>query len=60
MLMASQSLSDREHKAAITEHITVTMVAAVLRLMFISSCKKAVLTSWRDMSEVRAASESRM
>jgi hypothetical protein len=39
------------------QHETVTMMAAVLRVRWNSSWKKEVLTSWREISEVRAASD---
>ena len=54
----SQSPNDSEQKAPMMEHVTVTMVAALLRVRCNSSWKKAVLTSCRDISDVNAANDS--
>ena len=40
-----------------TQHDTVTMRAAILRVMRNSSWKKEVLTSWSDISDVSAAND---
>ena len=54
----SAAPNDREQKAPMMAVLTVTMAAAFLRLMCISSWKKAVDTSCSDMSDVSAANDS--
>ena len=58
--MISKSLNDRDHNTAITMLTAVTMVAERLRDTLNSSSTNAVLTSWMEISDVRAASDSRI
>ncbi len=51
---------DKEQKAPITEVEIVTINAAFLRLILISSWINAVLTSWSDIREVSAANDNNM
>ena len=51
----STAPNDSEKNVPITQHDTVTMAAPALREILSSSKKKAVDTSWREMSDVMAA-----
>lgn len=57
--MALSLLSEREHNMPMAQVATVTAMAARLREKCNSSWIKAVDTSWSEMSEVRAAMDSR-
>ena len=50
--------NDNEQMAPITIVLMVTNSAALFLLRRNSSWKKAVLTSWSDISEVRAANDN--